>query len=399
LRELASRVREIAHNPIQEERKQLWRKLNGLERCRIPILLHVHYLFIDEVVPESALVTTSHMAREYERQLRLQVWQWENVDDDWVTEPVLEYETAIGEPQLLTPNKTQPETDYLGAYHVEPVLKVDSDPDEIVIDAECYVDWDATKRNQEWAEEVFDGILQPIRRGPHLQISPYDYVCEIRGMDKMCIDMAERPEWIEEVIRRVYRLHTDVAKQMEHEGALTCNNQYNPIGTYTDELPAPGFDPSHVRLKDIWGFSVAQASVCISPEMHERFVTQFDREYLSLFGLAAAACCEPVDKKMHLYRTIPNLRRISVSMWNDFAKAAEGIGTDYIYSFRPTAIPISQRTWNIEEDKKSLQKALEQSQGCRVDIYNCEITTCRGKPERLTEWARMAKRLAEQYSD
>ena len=51
LRELAKQVRDIAARPVQEERKQLWMKVNRLERCRIPVLLRMNNLYWHEVVP------------------------------------------------------------------------------------------------------------------------------------------------------------------------------------------------------------------------------------------------------------------------------------------------------------------------------------------------------------
>lgn len=402
LRELARQVRDIAGNAVQEERKQLWYKTNRLEPCRIPVLLRFNNLYWNEVVPDSVLVTTDPQARQYERRLRLQIWQQENVDDDCVTEPVIEYYTSIRYPRLISPKKTRPGTDTLGAYRVVPVIEKESDIEKIIIDNECQVDWNATARNKEWVEEIFDGILRPVRVRPSTGVAPFDYVCEIRGMDNVFMDMVERPAWLEDVMRRVYQLHIDVMSTLEHQGALVLDNSYQPVFNgglgYTDELPTDGFDSDHVRLKDVWGFSAAQASVSISPEMHERFITRFDREYHQLFGLTAVACCETVDRKMHLYRTLPNLRRISICAWNDFAKAAEEIGADYIYSVKPSAVPISQPTWDSQQDRKLLKDILEKSRGCRVEIIHHEIATCYGKPNRLTQWFKNAKELAEQYS-
>ena len=390
LRELAGRVREIAADPKQEERKRLWYRINRLERCRIPVLLRINNLYCNEVVPDSMLATRDAQARQYERRLRLQIWQWENVDDDCVTEPVVEYPTSIRHPQLISPRKARPGTDIPGAYRVVPVIKKESDIEKIIVSNECRVDWDATGRNREWVEEIFDGVLRPVRARPGASAAPFDYLCEIRGMANVFTDMIERPEWIEEVMRLVYRLRIDVMKRLEHQGALVLDNSYQPVYNgglgYTDELPGDGFDRDHVRLKDVWGFSAAQASVSISPEMHERFITRFDREYHQLFGLTAVACCEPIDRKMHLYRTLPNLRRISICAWNDFAKAAEGIGTDYIYSVKPSAVSISRPTWDPEHDRGLLRDILEKSRGCRVEIIHLEIATCYGRPDRLTQW-------------
>ena len=401
LRELARRVREIAADPAQEERQLLWYKINRLERCRIPVLLAMHNLYWQEVVPDSALRTSGSLARNYERRLRLQIWQWENVDDDWVTEPVVEYDTVVRYPRCISTQIIRPDTETLGAYHTEPVILAESDIDKIIIDRECRVDWDATARNREWAETVFDGILTPVRAQPNVGTGPFDYVCEIRGMEQVFMDMIERPDWLEEVMRRLYQLNLEVLTHIEREGALTLNNTFQRVYNgglgYTDELPAAGFDPDHVRLKDVWGFSLAQSSVSISPEMHERFITQFDRNYDKRFGLTAIACCETVDKKMHLYRTLAHLRRISISAWNDFALAAQAIGEDYIYSLKPSAVSIAQPTWNVEQDMAYLADILKKSQPCHVEIIHNEIATCHNHPERLAQWAQHAKRLVSRW--
>jgi hypothetical protein len=402
LRELAKQVRDIAAHPAQEERRTLWRKINRLESCRIPVLLCMHDLYWNEVVPEHRLETADPKAREYERQLRLQIWQWEYVDDDCVTEPIVEYSLDHRKPQLIAPEKTRPDIDTLGAYHVVPVIKKESDIEKVIIDTERYIDWDATDRNREWVQEVFDGILIPVRRPLWFGCAPFDYLCEIRGMDNVFLDMFERPEWLEEIMRRLYQLHIDNALFMERENALVLNNSYQLASNggqgYTDELPAEGFEPDErVRLRDIWGHSTGQASVSISPEMHERFITQFDRLYHQLFGLTGVGCCETVDKKMHLYRTLPNLRRISISAWNDFARAAEEIGSDYVFALKPSAVSISQSNWDVDKDMQDLTDILEKSKGCHVEIIHREIATCQGKPERISQWSTAAKQLAEQH--
>ncbi|MDP6629459.1 MAG: hypothetical protein QGH29_00575 [Kiritimatiellia bacterium] len=149
LQELAKQVRDIAAHPVQEERKQLWKQVNRLERCRIPVLLRTNNLYWHEVVPETAILCTGRLAREYERRLRLQIWQWANVDDDCVTEPVVEYATSVRYPRRIQPRKAEPGAETLGAYHVEPVIEGGADIASILIDTECRVDWDATSRNRE----------------------------------------------------------------------------------------------------------------------------------------------------------------------------------------------------------------------------------------------------------
>lgn len=402
LRNLAEQVKEIAANPVQEERKQLWFKINRLERCRIPVKFHVEEFCWQEILPDCKLETSDDKARSYERTLMRLIWKWENLNDDWVTEPVIEYEVAVRYPKRIAPVQNYT-SGRASAYSVVPVIKDESDIDQVIIDNQCAVDWDTTRKNREWVENVFDSLLEPYPGKLWLDDSPFDYVCEIRGMENVFVDMLVRPTWLEELISRVYDQRIKTISALEDQNALYLNNGYqecfNGGLSYTDELPAGEYNPQHVRLKDIWGFTAAQAAVAISPKMHERFVTVFDRAYLKYFGLNAIACCETVDQKMDLYRTIPNLRRISVSEFNDFAKAAEEIGADYIYSVKPTGTHAAFSRWEPEFDRKYISDILEKTRGCHVEIINNTISTCRGEPKRLSDWCDIAKELAVAYSN
>ena len=142
LRELARRVAEIAAEPVQEERRQLWKKINSLEPCRIPFVLSLGGTPIKyEYVPESELTTTDPVAKSYEHELRMKIWRWENIDDDYVTEPVIHYDIEVRLPGLVAPRKNHPYGDELHAYHVEPVIEKESDIDKIVEESGGQVDW------------------------------------------------------------------------------------------------------------------------------------------------------------------------------------------------------------------------------------------------------------------
>jgi hypothetical protein len=312
---------------------------------------------------------------------------------------VVEYPTAVRYVKYIQPNRIQPDTAGLGAYHIEPVIVTEADIDKVIVEANPGIDWDATEENRIWAESVFGGILTPVRTSAWVSTHIFDHACEIRGMGQVFMDMVERPEWLEELLRRMWDAHHLMMTRFEAQGGLALNNTfqrvYNGGQAYTDELPGADFDGEHVRLSDIWGFTLSQSSVSISPAMHDRFVTQFDRAYHARLGLTGIACCETVDRKMDLYRTIPNLRRISICAWNDYALAAEGIGADYVYSIKPHAVSMSKPTWNVEEDVRAIESILDQSEGCRREIIHHEIATCNGRPERLGEWSRAIRKVVE----
>ena len=220
-------------------------------------------------------------------------------------------------------------------------------------------------------------------------------------MENAMTDLVVRSEWVHAIFQHIVDFQLDKIKALEDQNAFALNNReecYNGGHSHTDELPGPGFDGKHVRARDLWGFGVAQAAVSISPDMHGEFVTQYEAQYLKETGLNAIACCETVDYKMHLYREIPNLRRISVSTFNDFEKAAEEIGTSYIYSFKPRADNIARNEWIPELDGKYLDEVLNMAQGCRIEIVNQEMITCRGEARRIIDWCNLAREAADKYS-
>ena len=137
LRSLARRVKEISEDPVQEERKVTWKKLNHLETTRIPVFFRILDLYWPEIFPrESTLKTTNCWARIYEDYLFKRIWHWENLQDDFITEPTVAYTTAGKSGRMLTPKKyVIPEYNSgEGAYRVEPVLDPSMDPKSVLIE-------------------------------------------------------------------------------------------------------------------------------------------------------------------------------------------------------------------------------------------------------------------------
>jgi hypothetical protein len=404
LRSMAQRVKEIAEHPVQVERTILWKKLNNLQPCRIPVFFRILDLYWPEIFPwDTTLKTKNGWARYYEDYLFKLIWHWENLDDDFITEPVVPYATAGTYGRMLVAKKyvIPGYNSGAGAYKVDPVLTPSMSPESVLLDTEVAVDWEETENRCRWLEEVFDGILTPQRRTPRPTAGFFDWFCEVRGMENAMTDLVVRPEWVHSIFQHIVDFQLEKIKALEDQNAFALNNReecYNGGHSHTDELPGPGFDGEHVRARDLWGLGVAQAAVSISPDMHGEFVTQYEAQYLKETGLNTIACCETVDRKMHLYRQIPNLRRISISTFNDFERAATEIGTDYIYSFKPRADNIALDEWNPELDRRYLDEVLTMAKGCRIEIVNQEMITCRGEARRIIDWCNLAREAADKHS-
>jgi hypothetical protein len=90
---------------------------------------------------------------------------------------------------------------------------------------------------------------------------------------------------------------------------------------------------------------------------------------------------------------VPNLRRISVSPWANKQRAAEAIGTDYIYSLKPNPADMCAPSWDPAYARRQLEADLEASENCHVEVILKDVHTLHNQPERLDQWEQMAREL------
>ena len=185
-------------------------------------------------------------------------------------------------------------------------------------------------------------------------------------------------------------------------GLLSRNDGNVRIGSggvgYTAQLPQSDFDPEHIRPIDLWGCATAQIFSEVSPEMHEEFALQYERRWLERFGLTYYGCCEPLDQKMEILKSIANLRKVSMSPWVEVDRAVEEVGDKYVFSYKPNPAIFADDVWHPELVRKELREALEKARGCVVEIIMKDISTVHYKPQHLWEWTHIAMQEAERES-
>jgi hypothetical protein len=132
--------------------------------------------------------------------------------------------------------------------------------------------------------------------------------------------------------------------------------------------------------------------------MHWEFALRHEMRWLTHWGLTYYGCCEPLHTKMDLLRQIPNLRKVSVSPKCDKVSMARQLGRDYVASLKPNPAILAMTTWDPEVARRELRRELEQLQGCAVEIVLKDISTVMREPQRLWEWAQIARELAEEFA-
>ena len=399
LRGLAARVAEIAALPVQQEKVALWKALNGLKPVRPMVMLDQVCWHEMEVEDELTLRTEDEFCRGVETTLRRTLYQWQHMRADMVVEPVVEIPKVIRgegfglriveEAAILDPRNDIYGHAYIDQLQTEDDLKKITEP-------RVSLDERATAEAEEKAHAIFDGVLEVRMQGRFPNFSPWDIIVQWRSPEHMILDLADRPEFMHQIVARVTEVALSQLDQYEALGLLGYGQcTIHCTGAYTDELPAPGFDPARPRAKDLWTYGMAQIFATVSPAMHKEFWLDYAEKWFSRFGLGYYGCCEPLHEKIHIIRNVPNIRKISMSPWVDVEKGAARIGRDFVFSRKPSPALLAGETWDPNRVERDLRETLEACarHECPVELILKDISTVCYQPQRLWEWAEVAKRV------
>jgi hypothetical protein len=274
-------------------------------------------------------------------------------------------------------------------------LKTDADVENIRT-PDVVLDEQATARAQEKAHDLFDGILEVKMQGCLPAFAPWDIIVQWHGVENVLLDVIDRPEFMHRIISRLTDAQLSMLDQLEEKGLLGFGQStIHCTGAYTDELPAAGFDARHPRAKDLWTCGMAQIFSSVSPEMHQAFELDYAVKWYSRFGRVYYGCCEPLHEKIDIIRSIPHVRKISMSPWVDVEEGAQRIGRDFVFSRKPSPAFLAVDTWNPAAVERELRDTLSRcaQYGCPVELILKDISTVRYQPHRLWEWADIAMRV------
>ncbi|MCX5642830.1 MAG: hypothetical protein NTY10_06360 [Candidatus Omnitrophica bacterium] len=408
LRKLAEQQAKIAALPIHRETIAGWKRLNGLKPGRPLVwITEVPWPELMKTEKELQLQATDEFLRGVESRFRMTIYQWEHFRGDMVVEPKFYFYPVIHD----TGFGIQEESDiikgaqnYIPSRHFHPQIQNEKDVLKIKM-PEISLDREATGQRYQTLCDLFGDILPVEKYGIGQQwFAPWDALVTWYGVQEALTDLALRPELVHAAMERLISTYFHRMKQYKELNLLKLDNGNFKIGSgglgYTDELPGPDFIPARVRTQDQWGCATAQIFSEVSPKMHEEFALRYEKPWLEQFGLTYYGCCEPLHHKIDILRSIPNLRKISMSMRIDVDQAARNIGNRYVFSYKPNPAVLASDQWNIEQARQILSEVLEKTRrnGCTAEIILKDISTIRCEPRRLWEWADMARDVTEQFA-
>ena len=402
LRDLARRVAEIATLPIQAERRKLWKQHNSLKTTR-PLILVFPEGAWEEILTDKDLVCEDDVARRIEWQLRSRIVYHTHFQDDTVIEKTWTVNKVIHNSGWGLTAQHIPSPAARGAWHFDPVIHTPADMKKLRFPEIAY-DETATQQALAEAQDLFGDILDVQLKGvAHISYHLMAEYTGWRGLEEVMTDMALNPGWVHDAMAFLTEGHRRVLQQYIDQNLLSLNNDatYHSSGGngYTDELPAPDFDPARVRPCDMWASAEAQEMAGVSPKMHAEFILQYEKQLLAPFGLTGYGCCEDLTRKLDDVFTIPRIRRISIAPFADVDKCAPQLKGDYIFSWKPNPAHL---VGHFDEDRirAYIHHAIvvTQTHGCVMEMVLKDTHTCEHHPERFDRWLAIAREVRAEFA-
>ena len=401
LRDLARQVTEIAAKPVQNERRDLWRRHNSLQRTR-PLIYVRWFACWSEIVPDASLACRDPFLRPFERSMRESILQ-DALNDDTIVEPWLRLRASFVAPDFAhrwgPPIRFSEKTAPRGSAAFCPSVIDESDIDQLVKPVHR-IDEQATRRDFEKLSDAVGDILPVVvNRSPMWWNWAGDIstdIARLLGLEQFMLYMYDRPRWLHRILAFMRDGILDVHAAAEAAGDLRLINHENQATPYARELPDPSPSTEPVRREQLWCFLASQETTLVSPAQFDEFMLQYQIPIMAKFGLSAYGCCEDLTKKIGCLRKAPNLRRIAVTPWADVAECADQIGGDYVMSWRPSPAEMVCRGFDADRVRKLTREALAAAGDCHVDVTLKDVETVGGDFNRLVEWTRITREVIDE---
>jgi len=396
LRRLANKMAELAARPVEEEKRDLWYRHNALEPTR-PVVFCDPENGWNEIITEDQIECEGDLARGWEMTLRKEIFWGESMGDDKVIDDVFNVPHVYEEGDWGM-HETVTKVASHGSYRWDAPLQ-DYDQLDRLHFPEITVDYDATDKLLALAGETFGDLLDVrLKTMWWWTLGMTWTLINLRGLQQVMMDMYDHPDGLHRVMGILRDGHLAKLDFLQENNLLSLNTGNTYVGSggfgFTRELPQPDFDGTHVRTMDMWGFCESQETVHVSPDMFEEFIFPYQLPILDRFGLNCYGCCEPLDKRWHVVKRFPRLRRVSVSAWADFEKMAEYLGADYIYSLKPSPADLARPRIDEDRIRRQLREVLRITKGCRMELMMKDNHTIGNNPQNVIRWCRIAQEEA-----
>lgn len=399
LQGLARKKHEYANLPEMQENRRLWTATNDLKMIKPPI--YINEICWAELAgdPNLALRCTHPFARELEEFLRQELYCHEHgfgnqILEDYLESPLVVYDSGFDIDEEVDIQVTERNSDIVSRHFHIRIATMD-DVEKIKTPEIC-VDWERTAQYTELMQELFQGILEIKQVGARgLWFTPWDYLIRVMGVEESMINLVDEPEFVEAVVERYVDCAMVRMEQYRKLGIWASNNTSCRVGSggygLISSLAPDKEGLTNCDTMQMWGCGNAQIFSEVSPDMHWQFSLQYEMKWLSQFGANYYGCCEPLHFKMDLMDRIPNLRKVSMSPWNKWDQAAQRCKDKYVMSCKPNPAMFSLGAFNEDAARREIEKIVRETNGCSIEIILKDISTVEYQPQKLWQWAKLAR--------
>jgi hypothetical protein len=405
VRELAAQYYNIAMSGDNLEKARLFRAVNNRKMIRPVVIcdeLPWFELNIDNCLD---CVCEDQGLRGLESHFRYWLARYKYFAADLYLNPVFSIGKHVGftglglhsEEKIIRTN----ERNHIVAHQYADKLQTEEDIEKLQFQTVTY-DEAGTKKHFEYIADII-GDIMPVKitglsSDYGLGHGIWDTISGLKGVESLLTDLAERPEFMHKIARRLTDIFLDKLRQIEELHILGVDQTYiHCTPALTDDLERPA-DFDNIKFNNIWGRAVAQIFSAVSKSMHDEFDITYAVEAMEPFGLIYYGCCEPLDTKIDILKKIKNLRKISITPWADINLAAEVMGNEYVVAAKPNPANVSTGFDEgvIRKEIKAIVGAVKKNGGS-CDIVLKDVSTVAGKPEHLIKWIQIAMEVANDY--
>ncbi len=387
----------IAELPIQNQKRALWLEHHKLKAERPLVFISPDNSW-NELIPASSMRCLSPLARDIEYRLRQRLIRHRYLTDDVPIDGVFDVTKVIHNSGWgIEPQRRNPENNGGSWRHVPTILGWD-DVKRLKLPIIEY-DEPATEAKLKEVQDVLDGILDVQLVGiKSMSFHMIHLYCDYRGMENMLYDLVLEPQMVHDVIGLFTQGYKGLIRQYEQLNLLSLNNDstlhYTGGIGLTDRLPAPDFD-GIVRPCDLWAAAEAQEFSNVSPDMHEEFILQYERELLEPFGINGYGCCDDLSKKLSGVLKIANLLRVAICPWANVAEFTPLLSKNYIMTWKPQPSHLARTHLDMATIQTELEQGITSARGGVLELILRDTNTCLSQPERFVKWTQCAYRAIE----
>ncbi|MBQ2756835.1 MAG: hypothetical protein IJF27_09190 [Oscillospiraceae bacterium] len=220
----------------------------------------------------------------------------------------------------------------------------------------------------------------------------WDDISFLRGVEPIYEDLYDRPEHLHRIMQKLVER---AAAEMDFvEANLSVHNETFNLHCTPGMISGVADD----GLKATWFRGTAQPFSCVSPAMFKEFELDYIKPLAERCAYTYYGCCEPLDDRIEMLKTISNLRKLGVSPWAKIETCAEQIGKDFVFARKPNPAHVASST-----DPDVIRKETEETvkacikYGCPCEFVLKDITTVSGNPENLVIWADTVNSVLDEY--